>query len=141
MLSAPGFAGDDATDLVAEPHRDRREDVVLRAAADEKVGDRAMRVVVAALPTRSPSDDLQLVVVTVADDVAAGVGEAAHDGEIARRRGPVHGVRVVAALARVRIEPAIQEQIHAPSVSFGALEFWSATRRRGAASTRTACRE
>ena len=45
-----------------------------RAAADEEVGDRAMRGVVAAVPARRPADHLELVIVAAADDVAARVG-------------------------------------------------------------------
>ena len=73
--------GDDPADLVGEVHRDRGEDVVPRAAADEDVHDRAMRVVVASVPAGRPADDLELVVVAVPDDVAARVGEPPHDVE------------------------------------------------------------
>ena len=103
-----GIGGHDPAHLVGQVHRDGREDVMPRAAADEQIHDGAMRVVVAPVPARRPADDLELVVVAAADDVAAGVGEPAHDVDVARGRGPVHRVGVVALLARVHVEPALQ---------------------------------
>jgi hypothetical protein len=51
------------------------------------------------------------VIVTAADHVPAGVGQPPHDVQVAFRRRPVHGVRVVAGLARVHIQPTLEEQI------------------------------
>ena len=66
--------GDDASHFVAEVHGDRREDVVARAAPNEHVDDGAVRVVDGLAPARRPTDDLEVVVVAVADDVAPRVG-------------------------------------------------------------------
>ena len=81
-FSAAGIRGDDSADLVGQVHRDRGEDVVPRAATDEEVRDGTVRGVVAAVPAGRPADDLELMVVAVSDDVAAGVGEPPHDVEV-----------------------------------------------------------
>src|SRR5947209_3173063 len=82
--------GDDAPDFVAEFHCDGGEDVMMGAATQEKLGDRAMRVVVAAVPARCPADDLELVVVAVSDHITTGVGESADDVQVTGRGSPVH---------------------------------------------------
>ena len=52
------------------------------------------------------------MVVTVTDDVAAGVGEAPHDVDVAGGRGPMDGVGVVAFFAGVHVKSTPQQQIH-----------------------------
>ena len=74
---------DDAADLVGQVQRDRGEDVMPGAAADQEVRDGAVRLVVAAVPARRPADHLQLVIVAVPDDVAARVGQTPHDVQVA----------------------------------------------------------
>ena len=106
-----GIGRDDSPDLVAEVHRDRREDVMARAVAQQDVHHAAVRRVVAPVPAGRPADDFELVVVAVTDDVAAGVGEAPHDVDVAGGRGPVDGVGVVAFLAGVHVKAAPQQQI------------------------------
>ena len=86
--------------------------MVPRAAADEKIRDGTMHGVVAAIPAGGPADDLQLVIVTVPDDVTARVGEPPHDVEVTGCRGPVHRVGVVSLLAGVHVEAALQQQVH-----------------------------
>ena len=88
-----------------------------RAAAHEQIHDRPMGVVVAPVPARRPADHLELVIVAVADDVSAGVGEPAHDVRLSRGRGPVHRVGVVASSRGVHVEPALQQQVHGRAVA------------------------
>jgi len=71
-----------------------------------------MRLVVTTIPTRRPPDHLQLVIVAVSHDVAAGVGKPAHDVEMSRRAGPVHRVGVVSFLTRVDVESSPQKLVH-----------------------------
>ena len=103
--------GGDATHFVRQVHRHRREDVVPCAVRKQHLHHVTMRVVVAAVPARRPADHLERVVVAVADDVAAGVDQALDDIGASGGRGPVHGVGVVALLARVDVEAAPQQQI------------------------------
>ena len=91
--------------------------MVPRAATDEKLRDGAMRGVVAFVPARCPADHLELVVVTLADDVAARVREPPHDVQVTARRGPMHRVGVVSLLARVHVQAALQQQVHRRKVS------------------------
>ena len=90
--------------------------MVPRAAADEKVRDGAMRVVVALVPAGCPADDLELVVVTVPDDVTAHIGQPPHHVQVTVRRGPVHGVGVVSLLAGVHVQATPQQQVHGSQV-------------------------
>ncbi len=106
-LSADGIGRDDAADLAGEIHCDRGEDVVAGAAADQELRDVAVRLIVTAVPAGRPPDHLQLVIVAVPDDVAAGVGQTADDVGVAAGRGPVHRVGVVALLAQVGVETAL----------------------------------
>jgi hypothetical protein len=100
--------GDDATQNVLEIQRDSRKDVVLRAAADEEVDDRAMgRVVI--MPARRPTDHLERVIVAMPDDITAGVGQTPHDVEVRGGRGPMHRIGVVALLARVHVGSALDQ--------------------------------
>ena len=55
-----------------------------RAAADQKIHHRAMGIVIGAFPAGRPADHLELMVVAVTDDVAAGVGQTPHDVDIGR---------------------------------------------------------
>src|SRR5207249_7901956 len=79
---------------------------------DEYVDDGPMRIILLVVPAGGPSDDLEVVVVTVADDVTARVDESPNDVHVAGGGRPVQGVRVVAQLARVHVEPAPQQQVH-----------------------------
>src|SRR6266513_841972 len=83
-----------------------------RAATDEQVRDRAMGGVVASLPACSPTNHFELVVVASTNDVAARIGQALYNIAMTTRGGPVHRVSVVALLAGVHIEPALQQQIN-----------------------------
>src|SRR5207247_2977302 len=85
----------DPPHFVAKIQRDRGEDVMARAATDEETRDGAVRVVVGLVPARRPTNHLELVVVTVTDHVAAGVGQTPYDVQVSGRGGPVHRVRVV----------------------------------------------
>src|SRR3569833_4750111 len=86
--------------------------MMARSAADEEVDDRAMRVVVAAVPATRPADDLELVLVPCPDDVTACIGEHADDVEISSRRGPVHRRGAVAFLQHVGIDAARQQKLY-----------------------------
>ena len=102
---------DDPAHLVGKVHRHCREDVMPRAAADQEPRDRAMCLIVGLLPARGPANDFELMIVARADDVATGVGKGAHGIEGAGRGRPVHRVGVVAALANVHVEAALQQQL------------------------------
>ena len=87
-----------------------------RAVAQQDVHHAPVRRVVAAVPAGRPADHFELVVVAVTDDVAAGVGEAPHDVDVAGSRSPVDGVRVVAFFAGVHVKSPPQQQIHCGEV-------------------------
>jgi hypothetical protein len=55
------------------------------AAAHEKIRHGAVRGVVTSIPAGGPPDDLEIVVVAMPHDVAAGVGQPPHDVEVSRR--------------------------------------------------------
>src|SRR5207253_3340991 len=89
-----------------------REDVVPRAATDQKVHNGTMRGIVAAIPATCPTDDFHVVVVTVSDDITAGISQPPHYIDVTAGRGPVHGVGVVSLLAGVHVQAASQQQVH-----------------------------
>ena len=97
----------DPADLVREIDRDRREQVMARAAADQELRDLLVR-----MPARGPADHLEGVIVAAADHVAARVGEPSHHLEVPGCRRPVHRVRVVPGLAGVDVQAALQQQIY-----------------------------
>ena len=68
-------SADEPADVVGVVQRYRGEDVVASAAAHEVVGDGAVGRVLRAVPTGRPPDDLELVIVSRADDVGTGVDE------------------------------------------------------------------
>ena len=103
---------DDAANFVLEPHRDGGEDVMPRAATDQKIRDGAMNGVVASVPACRPADDLEGVIVTVPDYITAGIGQLADDFQVTSRRRPVHRVGVVPLLARIHVQAAFQQQVH-----------------------------
>ena len=103
---------DDPANFIPQVHRDCRKDMMRRAATDQILRDRTMRVVVATIPARRPSDHLERVVVSPPDYVAARVGEPAHDIQPAGRRGPVHRIGVVSPLAGVHVKAAFQQEVH-----------------------------
>ena len=84
------IGGDDPADFVGKVHRDGGEDVMPRAAADQKVAPRRDARRRRALPARRPADDVEMVIVAVPDDVAARVGQPPHDIQMPAGRGPVH---------------------------------------------------
>ncbi len=88
-----------------------------RAAAHEKIRDGTVRGVIASVPARCPTDDLQLVIVTVPDNVAAGVGQSSHHIQVAGCRRPVDWIGVVALLACVHVQPALEKKIHRSQVT------------------------
>lgn len=79
-----------------------------RAATHEKVGDGTMRGVVAFIGAGRPTDHLQLVIVTVPDNVTARVVQPMHDFQVTGCRGPVHRVGVVSLLAGVHVQAAVK---------------------------------
>ena len=87
------------------------------AATHQELRHGTMRGVVASVPARGPADHLELVVVTLPDDVAACVRQAPHDVQVTGGCGPVHRVGVVALLAGVYVEPPLQQQVHRRQVS------------------------
>ena len=102
--------------LVRKVHRDCGENVVPRAATHEKTRNGAMRGVVASVPARGPTDDLELVIVTVPDDITACVSQAPDHVQVTGCRGPVHRVGVVSLLAGVHVQAASQQEIHSRQV-------------------------
>ena len=90
--------------------------MVPRAATHEKIRNGTMRGVVASVPARCPADDLELVVVTVPDDITACVGQPPHHVQVTGCRGPVHRVGVVSLLAGVHVQAASQQEIHGRQV-------------------------
>ena len=107
----------DPPHFVAKIQRDRGEDVMARAATDEETRDGAVRVVVGLVPACRPTNHLELVVVTVTDHVAAGVGQTPYDVQVSGRGGPVHRVRVVPFLANVDVDSSREQQIDAREVA------------------------
>lgn len=105
----------DPANLVREVHRERGEDVVTGAAADQELGDH----VLARVPAGRPADHLQGVVVAAPDDVPTRIGQPSHDFQVAARRGPVHGVGVVALLPEVGVQAALEQQVDARQVPLG----------------------
>ena len=103
--------------FVRKVHRDGGENVVPRAATHEKLRNGTMRVVVASVPARCPTDDLELVIVTVPDDITARVSQSPHHVPLTGCRGPVHRVGVVSLLAGVHVQAAAQQEIHGRQVS------------------------
>jgi hypothetical protein len=116
-VESGGILRHDPADFVRKVHRDRGEDVVPRAATDEKLRDRTMRGVVAPLPACCPTDHLELVVVTLAHDVTARIHEPPHDVQMTARCSPMHRVGVVSVLTRIDIQAASQQQIHRRKVT------------------------
>jgi hypothetical protein len=106
-----------AANFIREVHRNGREDVMPRAATDEEFGDGAMDGVVAPVPARRPADYLELVIVTVPDDIAARIGQPLHDVQVTGGRRPMHSVCIVALLARVHVQAALEQQVHHAEVA------------------------
>ena len=86
--------------------------MMTRAATDEVVNHGAMRGIVATIPARSPADDFDLVIVTLAYNVTSGISQAAHNIEVTGRRRPVHGGGIVSLFASVHVKATVQQQIH-----------------------------
>ena len=111
-VQRPGLSRHDTTDFIRQVHRDRGKHVVSRASTDEKIHDGPMRIVVGAIPTGRPADDLELVVVTVPDDVAARVRQTPDHREVPSCSRPVHRGRVVALLTHVHVESALKNHVY-----------------------------
>ena len=75
-------------------------------------GDRAVPGIVTAVPAGRPADHLERMIVSVADDVTSRVGEAPDDVHVAGCCRPVHGEGVVALLAGVDVQAALEQQAH-----------------------------
>ena len=91
--------------------------MLARAPTEQKFRDRPVSIIVTSFPCRRPTNDLELVVVTVPNNVAASICEPPHDVEVTSRRGPVHRVRVVAFFADVDVEPSFEQEIYGRQVS------------------------
>jgi hypothetical protein len=107
----------DPPDFVWEVERNGREDVVSCAAAFEKIRDSPVCGVVATVPTCGPADHLELMIIPLADHIAAGVSQPPNDLQMRGGRGPMHRVRVVSLLARVDVQASPEQQIHDAEVS------------------------
>jgi hypothetical protein len=92
------------------------ENVVPRAATHEKIRNGLMRGVVTSVPARCPTDYLELVIVTVPDNITACVSQPPHHIQLTGCRGPVHRVGVVSLLAGVHVQAASQQEIHSRQV-------------------------
>ena len=66
---------------------------------------------------RGPADDVEIMRVTEAMQVAAGVEQSAYDFDVAGRCGPVQRVRVISGLACVWIRSMLEQQSHGVRVT------------------------
>src|ERR1051325_7518098 len=82
-----------------------------RAVPEEILHDGTVCVVACVVPAGGPADYLELMVISRADDIRAGIDETAHHVHVSDRSRPMQSISVVAALARVRVEPAAEKQI------------------------------
>lgn len=112
LIERRGIGRHDSTHVVRKVHRHRGKEVMTRAAADQKIHHRSMCIVIAAFRAGGPADDAAVVVVAVADHVAAGIDELANHREVALRGHPVQHVRVVTAFAIVHVETELEKQVH-----------------------------
>ena len=99
---------------------DRRKDVVARAALDEE-RHHVPRIFVRRAIESCPADDVELVHVAEAVDVAAGIEQRARSRG-APSSGPVQRVGVVTGLACVWIRAVLEQQaygIHVPTPGSG----------------------
>src|SRR5216110_375866 len=82
------------------------------AATDEKFDNGSVGCIITPVPATGPTNNLELVIIPVSDDIATGVSQAPHDIEMSGCRGPVHPVGVITLLAEIYIEAAFQQQVH-----------------------------
>src|SRR5438270_800775 len=82
-----------------------------RGWIDQKIGDGAMGDVIAALPTGRPADYAERVVVAFTDDIPARISQSSHDIDMTGGRRPVHGISVVALLAGVGVDAALEQKL------------------------------
>ena len=100
------------------PSAHRREDVMRARRARPGAPITARRVAIASDAASSPgvvvdsrpSDDVELVHVADAVNVAARIEQRAHDVEVRRGGSPVQRVGVVSGLARIRIGAVLEQQ-------------------------------
>src|SRR5437868_11195603 len=91
--------------------------MVSRSSGDQKIGDGAMGGVVATFPAGRPTDHSECVVVAFTNYIAASVGESPYDIQMPCSRRPMHRVSVVAFLAGIGIDAAVQQKLDHPQVT------------------------
>ena len=100
-----GIPCDNFTHRIHIAQRDRREDVMARAALREKVSD--FRLIAGLL-----ADDVELVIVASAVNVSSRIDERADGVEMAVRRRPVERIFVIAGFARIDTRACVEQYPH-----------------------------